>query len=130
MKSFVAPVLLVITAVVQAMGFFPYVQDGITLAGQLLFPILFALAAMYLSRRGRPGVFGTAHMLVLILSVVLVVLSLVGMSQQLPYFYPTMILYYLAFVLLVVECGLRIAGLPKKERPADPDLDDDADAAL
>ena len=128
MKSFAAPALLVVTAVLQAMGVYPYVQDGITLAGQLLFPILFALTAMYLSRKGRPGVFGTAHMLVLVLAAVLVVLSLVGMSQQLPYFYPTMIIYYLAFVLLVVECGLRIAGLPKKERPAAPELDDDAPA--
>ncbi|MGX0887947.1 MFS family permease [Kocuria rhizophila] len=128
MKSFAAPALLVVTAVLQAMGVYPYVQDGITLAGQLLFPILFALTSMYLSRKGRPGVFGTAHMLVLILAVVLVVLSLVGMSQQLPYLYPTMIIYYLAFVLLVVECGLRIAGLPKKERPSDPQLDDDAPA--
>ena len=124
MKSFLAPVLLVVTAILQAMGVYPYVQDGITLAGQLLFPILFALMAVYLSRRGRPGAFGTAHGIVLVLAVVLVVLSLVGMSQRLPYFYPTMILYYLAFVLLVVECGLRIAGLPKKERPADPALDD------
>ena len=129
MKSFAAPALLVVTAVLQAMGVYPYVQDGITLAGQLLFPILFALTAMYLSRKGRPGVFGTAHMLVLILAAVLVVLSLVGMSQQLPYFYPTMIIYYLAFVLLVVECGLRIAGLPKKERPKDPELDEDFEDA-
>ena len=28
-------------------------------------------------------------------------------------------------MLLVVECGLRIAGLPKKERPKDPELDED-----
>ena len=129
MKSFVAPALLVITAVLQSMGVYPYFQDGITLAGQLLFPILFGLTAMYLSRKGRPGVFGTAHMVVLILSVVLLVLSLVGMSQQLPYFYPTMIIYYIAFVLLVVECGLRIAGLPKKERPKDPELDEDFEDA-
>ncbi|RKQ33734.1 hypothetical protein [Kocuria tytonis] len=126
MKSFVAPVLLVVTAVIQSMGVYPYVQDGITLAGQLLFPILFALTAMYLSRKGRPGVFGTVHMVVLILSVLVLLLSLVGMSQQIPTLYPTMILYYAAFVLLAVECGLRIAGLPKKQRPADSELDDDA----
>ena len=126
MKSFVAPVRLVITALVQAMGIYPYVQDGITLTGQLLFPILFALAAMYLARKGRPGAFGTAHMVILVLSVVLVVLSLVGMSQQLPYFYPTMILYYIAFVLVAVECALRIAGLPKKSRAVGAESDDAA----
>lgn len=131
MKSIVAPLLLVVTAAVQAMGVYPYVQDGITLAGQLLFPILFALGAAYLARKGRPGVFGTAHLLVTILAAVLLVLSLVGMSQRIPSLYPTMILYYIAFVLLAVECGLRIAGLPKKPRPADEDLElDDAESTL
>ena len=86
----------------------------------------FALAAMYLARKGRPGVFGTAHMVILVLSVVLVALSLVGMSQQLPYFYPTMILYYIAFVLVAVECALRIAGLPKKSRAVGAESDDAA----
>lgn len=124
MKSLVAPLLLMVTAAVQAMGVYPYLQDGITLAGQLLFPILFALGAAYLSFRGRPDVFGTVHMLVTVLAAILLVLSLVGMSQQIPSLYPTMILYYIAFVLLAVECGLRIAGLPKKERPADPEPDD------
>lgn len=131
MKSIVAPLLLVVTAAVQAMGIYPYVQDGITLTGQLLFPILFALGAAYLARKGRPGAFGTAHMVVLIASVILVVLSLVGMSQRLPALYPTMILYYIAFLLLVVECALRIAGLPKKPRPADVDPEfDDAESTL
>ena len=32
-------------------------------------------------------------------------------------------------MLLVVECGLRIAGLPKKERPKDPELDEDFEDA-
>lgn len=116
MKSIVAPLLLVITALIQAMGLYPYHRDGITLTGQLLFPIVFGLMAMYLARRGRPGAFATSHLVVLIAAVILLVLSLVGMNMIIPQLYPTVIVYYIAFVLVGVECGLRIAGLPKKQR--------------
>ncbi|WHF24632.1 hypothetical protein QJS66_10975 [Kocuria rhizophila] len=51
----VAPALLVITAVLQSMGVYPYFQDGITLAPGSCFPILFGLTAMYLSARAVPG---------------------------------------------------------------------------
>ena len=117
MKSMIAPILLVATALIQSMGLYPYHGDGITLAGQLLFPILFALMAMYLSTKGVHGAFGTVHLVILIASVILVVLSLVGMNMTIPQLYPTVILYYIAFVLVAVECGLRIAGMPKKRRP-------------
>lgn len=120
MKSMIAPILLVATALIQSMGLFPYHGDGITLAGQLLFPILFALMAMYLSTKGLPGAFATVHLVILIGSVILLILSLVGMSMSLPQLYPTMILYYIAFVLVAVECGLRIAGMPKRRRANDP----------
>lgn len=117
MKSMIAPILLVATALLQSMGLFPYHGDGITLAGQLLFPILFALLAMYLSTKGTPGAFATVHLVILIASVILLILSLVGMNLTIPQLYPTMILYYIVFVLAAVECGLRIAGMPKKRRP-------------
>ena len=67
-----------------------------------------------------PGAFATVHLVILIGSVILLILSLVGMSMSLPQLYPTMILYYIAFVLVAVECGLRIAGMPKKRRANDP----------
>ena len=122
MKSVVAPLLLALTALIQAMGLFPYHGDGITLVGQLLFPILFGLMAGFLARRGVPGKFGTMHLVILVASVILVVLSVVGVSMTLPQLYPTMALYYIAFALVAVECALRIAGTPKKQRiGASPD---------
>lgn len=124
MKSIVAPLLLVITALIQSMGLFPYHGDGITLVGQLLFPILFGLMSVFLARRGVPGAFGTVHLIILIASVILVVLSLVGMNMTIPQLYPTMILYYIAFVLVAVECGLRIAGTPKKQRATAAESDE------
>lgn len=130
MKSMIAPVLLVATALLQSMGLFPYHGDGITLAGQLLFPILFALMAMYLSTKGTPGAFATVHLMILVGSVLLLILSVVGMSMTLPQLYPTMILYYIAFVLVAVECGLRIAGMPKKRRAADPTEIDDSETTV
>ena len=120
MKSFLAPLLLVITALIQAMGLYPYHRDGITLTGQLLFPIVFGLLALYLARKGRPGAFGAAHLVILVASVLLLVASLVGMNMTIPQLYPTVIVYYIAFALVAVECALRIAGMPKKKRDAGP----------
>lgn len=120
MKSFLAPLLLVLTALIQAMGLYPYHRDGITLTGQLLFPIVFGLMAPYLARKGRPGAFATAHLVILVAAVLLLVASLVGMTMAVPQLYPTVIVYYIAFTLAAVECALRIAGMPKKKRESEP----------
>lgn len=120
MKSFLAPLLLVITALIQAMGLYPYHRDGITLTGQLLFPIVFGLMALYLARKGRPGAFGVTHLVILVAAVLLLVASLAGMNMTIPQLYPTMIVYYIAFALVAVECALRIAGMPKKKRGSEP----------
>ena len=120
MKAYLAPPLLVITTLIQAMGLYPYHRDGITLAGQLLFPILFGLMALYLARKGRPGAFAAVHLGILVASALLLAASLAGMNLRIPQLYPTMIVYYIAFALVAVECALRIAGLPKKKRGPGP----------
>ena len=112
MKSLPAPLLLAATAVIQALGRYEYHQNGITVVGQMLFPIFFAVLAVFLSRRGRPGAFGAAHLVLLVAGAVLFVLSLVGRSATVPELHPSVWVYYTAFALLAVEAAMRIAGTP------------------
>ncbi|GGG72368.1 hypothetical protein GCM10011374_41430 [Kocuria dechangensis] len=120
MKSVPAPLLLAATAVLQALGRFEYHQNGITVVGQMLFPIFFAGLAIFLAGRGRPGAFGTAHLALLVAGALLLVLTLVGWSGTIPALYPAVWLYYTAFALLVVAAALRIAGTPKRRAGAPP----------
>ena len=122
MKSLPAPLLLAATAVLQALGRHEYHQNAITVVGQMLFPIFFAVLAIFLARRGEPGAFGTVHLLLLVAGAVLFVLSLVGWNATVPRFYPSVWIYYTAFALLAAEAALRIAGTPRRRRgdtPAD-----------
>lgn len=116
MKSLPAPVLLAATAVLQALGRYAYHQHGITVVGQMLFPIFFAALAVFLARRGEPGAFGTGHLVLLVAGSVLLVLSLAGWNGTVAQLFPSVWVYYAAFALLAVEAALRIAGLPKRER--------------
>jgi surface polysaccharide O-acyltransferase-like enzyme len=116
MTSLLAPLLLAAAAVIQALGRYAYHQDGITVVGQMLFPIFFAVLAVFLSRRGEKGAFGTAHLALAVAGAVLLVLTLAGWNAAIPQLYPAAWPYYAAFVLLVVEAALRIAGTPGRRR--------------
>ena len=120
MKSLPAPLLLAATAVIQALGRYQYHQDGITVVGQMLFPIFFAGLAVLLARRGEEGSFGTSHLVVLLAGALLFLLTLVGWSATVPQLYPSVWVYYAAFVLLVLEAALRIAGTPGRPRDDSP----------
>lgn len=115
MTSLIAPLLLAATAVAQALGRHEYHQSGITVVGQLLFPILFAVLAVFLARRGEDGAFGTAHLALLVAGAVLLVLTVVGWNGTVAQLYPSAWVYYTAFALLTVEAALRIAATPKRE---------------
>lgn len=116
MKSLPAPLLLAATAVLQALGRYEYHQNGITVVGQMLFPIFFAILAIFLARRGEEGAFGTVHLLLLVVGAVLLVLTVAGRSGTVPQLYPSAWVYYTSFGLLAVEAALRIAGTPKRPR--------------
>jgi lipopolysaccharide export LptBFGC system permease protein LptF len=88
MTSLLAPLLLAATAVIQALGRYEYHQNGITVVGQMLFPIFFAVLALFLARRGERGSFGTAHLGLLVVGAVLFVLTLVGWNDTVPQLYP------------------------------------------
>ncbi len=116
MTSLLAPLLLAATAVIQALGRYEYHQNGITVVGQMLFPIFFAVLAAFLARRGERGSFGTAHLGLLVAGAVLFVLTLVGWNGTVPQLYPSVWIYYAAFALLAVQAALRIAGTPARRR--------------
>ncbi|MFF0945674.1 hypothetical protein ACFYE2_15845 [Kocuria sp. CPCC 205300] len=120
MKSLPAPLLLAATAVLQALGRYEYHQNAITVVGQMLFPIFFAVLAVFLARRGTEGAFGTTHLVLLVAGALLFVLSLVGRGGTVPELYPSVWVYYTAFALVAVEAALRIAGTPRRGREASP----------
>ena len=120
MTSLLAPLLLAATAVIQALGRYEYHQNGITVVGQMLFPIFFAVLAPFLARRGERGAFGTAHVGLLVLGGILFVLTLVGWNGTVPQLYPSVGIYYAAFALLAVQAALRIAGTPRRRREDAP----------
>lgn len=123
MTSLLAPLLLAATAVIQALGRYAYHQNGITVVGQMLFPIFFAVLALFLARRGERGSFGTAHLGLLVVGAVLFVLTLVGRNGTVPQLYPSVWIYYAAFALLAVQAALRIAGTPRRRREDAPSED-------
>lgn len=125
MTSLLAPLLLAATAVIQALGRYEYHQNGITVVGQMLFPIFFAVLALFLARRGERGSFGTAHLGLLVAGALLLVLTLVGWNGTVPQLYPSVWIYYAAFALLAVQAALRIAGTPRRG-PADTTPEDPA----
>ena len=105
----------------QSLGIFKYTDESMTMTGQVFFPILFALMSVYLAMKNKDHLkFPTLHLAILILAVVTFVLTLAGSVGRLYYFYPSIIVYYLAFALLVLDVGFRIAAMPKAEKKAKP----------
>ncbi len=122
MKTLPASLLLAATAIVQALGIFRYTEDTMALSGQIFFPVLFALMAIYITWRNTEnnGAFPLAHIIIAALAVVALGATIAGWSASLYYFYPSYYVFYAALALLVIELALRIAALPKKaaeERP-------------
>lgn len=120
MKSLPASLLLSATAIMQALAIFRYTENTMSFTGQVFFPVLFALMAVYISwkNRERSGQFALLHIIIVALAVVTLAASFAGMTASLYYFYPSAYVYYAALGLLVLELGLRIAALPKKEKSA------------
>lgn len=115
-KALPTSVILVATAIIQALGRYKWTGDSMVVSGQIFFPILFALMAFYLVFRNPEtgSRFSNAHIVLLGLGVILLVATLAGTVASIFWLYPQVFIYYTAFLLLVIELGLRIAALPKK----------------
>ena len=140
MKSaIIAPALLAIAAVIQALGMHQYHQDAITVTGQLFFTLfLMGLAAFY-GLRGRAERFATVRLGLLVLSVLALVLTLVGWGMALFWFYPSVWMFYGTFLVLLITAVVAVASNPsarqrereleeQEEAEADPDASADAEA--
>lgn len=118
MKSLPALILLLATALTQALGVYRYSNDAITMSGQVFFPILFALTTAYIGIKApRTTRFSTAYYAIAGIAALLLVLTLVGVYTDMYWFHPTTTLYYIALSLLVIVAALAIASVPKV--PAD-----------
>lgn len=104
----------------QALAIFRYTDNTMSFTGQVFFPVLFTLMAVYISWKNREhtGRFALLHIIIVALAVVALAATFAGMTASLYYFYPSVYVYYVALGLLVLELGLHIAALPKKEKPA------------
>ncbi len=140
MKSAViAPALLAIAAVIQALGMHQYHQDAITVTGQLFFTLFLMGLAVFYGLRGRAERFSTARLGLLVLSVLALVLTLVGWGMALFWFYPSVWMFYGTFLVLLITAVVAVASNPsarqrereleeQEEAEADPDASADAEA--
>lgn len=122
MKSAViTPVLLALTALIQALGMHQYHQSAITVTGHLFFSIFLAGIAIFYGRRGRDEAFSTVRLGLLALGAVALVLTLVGWGLTLFWFYPSIWVFYGSFLLLLVTAVLAVASNPSaKQLDAEP----------
>ena len=94
---------------------------AMAVAGQIFFPVLFTLMALYLMLK-NPG--GSAKLtLVMAIELVISALTFVGSSQKIAALYPSIIVYYVALAALALEVAARIADTPKRAK-ASADGDD------
>ena len=140
MKSAViAPALLAIAAVIQALGMHQYHQDAITVTGQLFFTLFLMGLAVFYGLRGRAERFSTVRLGLLVLSVLALVLTLVGWGMALFWFYPSVWMFYGIFLVLLITADVAVASNPsarqrereleeQEEAEADPDASADAEA--
>ena len=83
-----------LAAIMQAITIYSYDQDAMAVAGQIFFPVLFTLMALYLMLK-NPG--GSAKLtLVMAIELVISALTFVGSSQKIAALYPSIIVYYVA----------------------------------
>ena len=100
-----------LAAIMQAITIYSYDQDAMAVAGQIFFPVLFTLMALYLMLK-NPG--GSAKLtLVMAIELVISALTFVGSSQKIAALYPSIIVYYVALAALALEVAARIADTPK-----------------
>lgn len=125
MKSAViAPVLLALTALIQALGMHQYHQSAITVTGHLFFTIFLAGIGIFYGLRGRGEAFSTVRLGLLALGAVALVLTLVGWGMTLFWFYPSTWVFYGAFLLLLVTAVLAVASNPTpRQREAELEAD-------
>ena len=110
-----------LAAIMQAITIYSYDQDAMAVAGQIFFPVLFTLMALYLMLK-NPG--GSAKLtLVMAIELVISALTFVGSSQKIAALYPSIIVYYVALAALALEVAARIADTPKRAK-ASSDGDD------
>lgn len=129
MKSAIAPVLLAAAAVVQALGRFVYHQDAIVVTGELFFPIFLAGLSIFYGLRSREGAFSTVKLGLGLLAVVVALLTAWGWGMAMFWFYPSIWLYYAAFLLLVAQAVIAVVSSPSgKELRAQRALDRDREA--
>ena len=115
MKYLTLAPLAAVAAVMQALAIYAYDQDGMAVAGQIFFPVLFTLM-------GNPG--GSAKQLVVVvLELAVFAVTMVGVNQKNPYLYPSIIVYYASFAVLALEVAVRIAEMPKKAKVQDDSED-------
>ena len=113
MKSAViAPALLAIAAVIQALGMHQYHQDAITVTGQLFFTLFLMGLAVFYGLRGSAERFATVRLGLLVLSVLALVLTLAGWGMTLFWFYPSVWMFYGIFLVLLITAVVAVASTP------------------
>lgn len=117
MKYLTFAPLAAVAAVMQALAVYAYDQDGMAVAGQIFFPVLFTLMALYLMMRNPGG--SAKQLVVVVLELAVFAVTMVGVNQKNPYLYPSIIVYYVAFAVLALEVAVRIAEMPKKAKAQD-----------
>ena len=117
MKYLTLAPLAAVSAVMQALAIYAYDQDGMAVAGQIFFPVLFTLMALYLMMRNPGG--SAKQLVVVVLELAVFAVTMVGVNQKNPYLYPSIIVYYASFAVLALEVAVRIAEMPKKAKVQD-----------
>ncbi|WP_048682095.1 hypothetical protein [Kocuria sp. HSID16901] len=117
MKSLPASLALAAAAIIQAMGVYHWRGDSMAVSGQVFFPILFGLMSIYLAWRNKDSErFYVAHMILAVIGVLGLVATVIGMVGTIWALYPSLIMYYVFLLVLIVETALRIAAMPKKAK--------------
>jgi surface polysaccharide O-acyltransferase-like enzyme len=128
-KSLPALILLLATAVTQAMGMYRYSNDSLTMSGQVFFPILFVLMSAYIGfRASKTNKFSAVLLGLAGLGFILLILTGVGMFTDMYWFYPSTYMYYAALALLIITTALTIASVPKAAKVKGEDAASDASA--
>ena len=121
MKYLTLAPLAAVSAVMQALAIYAYDQDGMAVAGQIFFPVLFTLMALYLMMRNPGG--SAKQLVVMVLELAVFAVTMMGVNQKNPYLYPSIIVYYASFAVLALEVAVRIAEIPKKAKVQDDSED-------
>lgn len=105
-----------------------YSNDPLTMSGQIFFPILFVLMSAYIGFRAPKTTKFSGVLLGLAgLGFILLVLTGIGMFNDIYWFYPSTYMYYAALALLIITTALTIASVPKAAKK-DEDAASDAPA--